>query len=142
MTGLLQLNPWIPVHTPLGDGDAMFLIDYHHEVNTVWVVRFPGGVVKHVYSDDVRVYGNPMNGRGWDVEELPGANISDPDAARALRETANRAAADGRVGPMATGWYRDLERFYAGDNSAHRVAQPNSGSRARPDGLDGSDALR
>ena len=28
MTGLLQLNPTLPVWTPLGDGDAVLIIDY------------------------------------------------------------------------------------------------------------------
>lgn len=67
---MLQLNPTIEVHTPLGDGEAMFIIDYGVNVNTVWVVRLPKGVIKHFYSDDVRIYDNPMNGNGWDVERL------------------------------------------------------------------------
>ena len=66
---ILQLNPTIDVHTPLGDGEAMFIIDYGVNVNTVWVVRFDGGHIKHIYSDDIRVWGNPMNGNGWDVEK-------------------------------------------------------------------------
>jgi hypothetical protein len=64
---MLQLNPTIDVHTPLGDGEAMFIIDYGVNVNTVWVVRLPGGEVKHFYSDDIRIYDNPMNGQGWDL---------------------------------------------------------------------------
>lgn len=64
---ILQLNPTIDVSTTLGDGTAMFIIDYGIDVNTVWVVRYPGGEVKHLYSDDIRIYGNPMNGSGWDV---------------------------------------------------------------------------
>ena len=62
------------VNTPLGDGEAMFIIDYGVNVNTVWVVRLPKGVIKHFYSDDIRVYGNPMNGNGWDdeiIKKLP-----------------------------------------------------------------------
>ena len=64
---MLQLNPTIDVHTPLGDGEAFFIVDYGVNVNTVWVVRLPGGEVKHFYSDDIRIYDNPMNGKGWDV---------------------------------------------------------------------------
>jgi len=64
---MLQLNPTIDVKTPLGDGEAMFLIDYGINVNTVWVCRMAGGEVKHFYSDDIRIYDNPMNGGGWDV---------------------------------------------------------------------------
>lgn len=67
---MLQLNPTIEVHTPLGDGEALFIIDYGISVNTIWVVRFPKGIIKHLYSDDIRVYSNPMNGEGWDVERL------------------------------------------------------------------------
>jgi hypothetical protein len=65
---MLQLNPTIDVATPLGDGEAIMVIDYGVNVNTVWVVRLKGGIVKHFYSDDIRVYDNPMNGNGWDVD--------------------------------------------------------------------------
>jgi len=65
---MLQLNPTIDVWTPLGDGEAMFIIDYGVNVNTVWVVRLPGGIIKHFYSDDIRIYDNPMNGNGWDIK--------------------------------------------------------------------------
>ena len=58
----------IPVHTPHGYGDALLLIDYGIDVNTVWLVRLKGGSVKHYLSDDIRVYGNPMMGKGWDIE--------------------------------------------------------------------------
>lgn len=65
---ILQLSPFIPVHAKHhGDGDAIMVIDYGHEVNLVYVVRFPGGETKHFYSPDVRVYGNPINGNGWDI---------------------------------------------------------------------------
>ncbi len=66
---MLQLNPTIDVKTPLGDGEAFFIIDYGVNVNTVWLVRLEGGVLKHFYSDDILIYGNPMNGNGWDVGE-------------------------------------------------------------------------
>lgn len=67
---MLQLNPTIDVQTPLGDGEAFFIIDYGVNVNTVWVCRMAGGEVKHFYSDDVRIYGNPMNGNDWDVDRV------------------------------------------------------------------------
>lgn len=57
----------LPVHTPHGEGEAILLIDYGIDVNTVWLVRLKGGVVKHYYSDDILVYGNPMNGKGFDI---------------------------------------------------------------------------
>jgi hypothetical protein len=34
----------------------------------VWMVRLLGGHIKHYYSDDIRVYDNPMNGNGWDMD--------------------------------------------------------------------------
>jgi hypothetical protein len=58
----------IAVHTPHGGGEAYLLIDYGINVNTVWVVRLEGGHVKHYYSDDIRIYDNPMNKRDWDVD--------------------------------------------------------------------------
>lgn len=67
---ILQLNPTLEVHTPLGDGEAILVIDYGLNVNTVWLVRFAGGVIKHFYSDDIRLWGNPMKGKGWDVERI------------------------------------------------------------------------
>ena len=75
---MLQLNPTIDVKTPLGDAEAFFIIDYGVNVNTVWVCRMSGGDVKHFYSDDIRIWGNPMNGEGWDVR----VNKLPPDAKR------------------------------------------------------------
>jgi hypothetical protein len=66
---MLQLNPTIPVWCKgHGEGEALIVMDYGLNVNTVWLVRLPGGVIKHFYSDDIRVYDNPMNGKGDDVE--------------------------------------------------------------------------
>lgn len=65
---IYQLPSPLDVATPLGEGTAIMVIDYGIDVNTVWVVRYPGGAVKHVLSDDIRVYGNPMYGSGWDTE--------------------------------------------------------------------------
>ena len=68
---ILQLNPTFPVLCrDHGDGEALFLIDYGIDVNTVWVVRLEGGVIKHFYSDDIRLYDNPMNGKGWDIKQF------------------------------------------------------------------------
>ena len=63
-----ELKNTIDVHTPLGIGEAIFLIDYGLNINTVWVVRLQRGEVKHFYSDDIRIYANPMDGNGWDIE--------------------------------------------------------------------------
>jgi len=64
---IYELRSPIAVHTRLGDGDALFIIDYGVALNTVWVVRLAGGIIKHFFSEDVRVYANPMDGNGWDV---------------------------------------------------------------------------
>jgi hypothetical protein len=89
-----QLNPTIDVHTPLGDGEALFIIDYGVNVNTVWVVRFKGGVIKHLYSDDIRVYDNPMNGNGWDVERLDGVVNKIPKGAKRNMDFLNKKTGD------------------------------------------------
>ncbi len=67
---MLQLNPTIDVLTPLGEAEAIIVIDPHINCNTIWCCRMSGGYVKHFYSDDIRIYGNPANGDGWDVEEF------------------------------------------------------------------------
>ena len=51
---LLQLNPAISVNTPLGDGLAIFVIDYGMDQNTCWVVALQkDGVVKHFDCNDI-----------------------------------------------------------------------------------------
>lgn len=65
---ILELKTPIAVHTPLGYGDAYFLIDYGINTNSVWVVRLLGGEMKHFYSDNIRLYDNPMNGSGFDIQ--------------------------------------------------------------------------
>ena len=64
---MLQLNPTISVKTPKGDAEAIIIIDYGVNVNSVWLCRMKGGKVLHFYSDDILMYDNPMNGNGWDV---------------------------------------------------------------------------
>ncbi|HNI31242.1 MAG TPA: hypothetical protein PLO82_12035 [Bacteroidia bacterium] len=66
---MLQLNPTISVSTPLGDAEAFIIIDYGTNTNTIWLCRMEGGKVKHFWSDDIKIYGNPMNGKGWDINE-------------------------------------------------------------------------
>ena len=63
-----ELSNPISVHTPHGEGQAILVIDYGLNTNSVWVVRLGGGHVKHYYSTDIRVYGNPMEGKGWDID--------------------------------------------------------------------------
>lgn len=66
---MLQLNPTISVKTPKGDAEALIIIDYGINVNSVWLCRMKGGKVLHFYSDDILIYDNPMNGNGWDVDD-------------------------------------------------------------------------
>ncbi len=49
-----QLKPSILVETPLGTGQAIFLIDYGMHQNTCWVVALQkDGVIKHFDCNDV-----------------------------------------------------------------------------------------
>lgn len=60
---IIQLNPQIEVLTPLGRGWAFLIIDYGLDINTIWVVRLnEEGKVKHIYSNDIQIEGNPMLG--------------------------------------------------------------------------------
>ena len=62
-----EFKPSLLVATPHGDGEALLFMDYGLATNSVWVVRLHGGEVKHYFSEDIRLYGNPMEGRGWDI---------------------------------------------------------------------------
>ena len=56
---MLQLNPPIPVKTPLGDGWALIVIDYGPNFNTVWTVSLKeNGQIKHFESNDIKVEKN------------------------------------------------------------------------------------
>jgi len=49
-----QLKPSILVETPLGTGQAIFIIDYGMHQNTCWVVALQNnGVIKHFDCNDV-----------------------------------------------------------------------------------------
>lgn len=51
---ILQLNPTILVETPLGQGHALFIIDYGMHQNTCWVVTIAEtGIVKHFDCNDI-----------------------------------------------------------------------------------------
>ncbi len=51
---ILQLNPTILVETPLGTGQALFIIDYGMHQNTCWVVTLvENGIIKHFDCNDV-----------------------------------------------------------------------------------------
>jgi len=68
MATMLELKNKIPVMTPHGYGDAIIVIDYGIDVNTVWIVRLSGGIVKHYYSEDIRIIANEMENKGKDLD--------------------------------------------------------------------------
>lgn len=68
MTTIHEFRTPIKVHTPHGVGQALLLIDYGLTVNSVWLVALTGGIIKHYYSEDIRLYDNPMNGKGDNIE--------------------------------------------------------------------------
>lgn len=85
---MLQLNPTIPVLCKEhGYGDAFIISDVSIDVNPIYHVRFPGGIVKHFYSDDIRIVGNPMNGAGWDVKEFENKDVVNKIPKNAKRNT-------------------------------------------------------
>lgn len=54
--------------TPLGEGTALFLIAGSMHANPHFIVRLYGtGELRSFDQNDVKVYGNPMQGNGWDV---------------------------------------------------------------------------
>jgi len=64
MTQIHRIEPPLWVQTPLGEGHALFLIDYGPSINTVWLVHtFSDSRVVHIDSCEIRVMGNPM----WDI---------------------------------------------------------------------------
>ena len=54
-----QLNPTIMVETPLGKGQAIFILDYGMHQNTCWVVAIiDNGIVKHFDCNDIILAAN------------------------------------------------------------------------------------
>ncbi len=54
-----EIQQYLTVKTPLGNGRAMFLIDYGPEVNTVWVVALnKNGQIKHFDSNQIQLTEN------------------------------------------------------------------------------------
>lgn len=60
MTTMLQLDPPIWVDTPLGQGVALFLIDYGIHTNSCWVVSLgdKDWNVKHFDANDIKIHKN------------------------------------------------------------------------------------
>lgn len=56
---ILQLNPSILVETPLGQGQAIFIVDYGMHQNSCWIVAInDNGIVKHFDSNDIIISTN------------------------------------------------------------------------------------
>lgn len=56
---ILQLNPTILVETPLGQGQAIFIVDYGMHQNSCWIVALNNnGIVKHFDSNDIIISTN------------------------------------------------------------------------------------
>ena len=65
---IIQLNPPIEVHTPLGKGKAIILIDYGLDTNSVWkVVFYSDGSVRNFFDDQIFVYPNKMDGGNIEI---------------------------------------------------------------------------
>ena len=59
MTAIHEIQQILWVTTPLGDGQALFLIDYGPHENTVWVVALEKkGEIKHFNSNQITLCAN------------------------------------------------------------------------------------
>lgn len=63
MTTIHEIQQVLWVETPLGDGHALFLIDYGPHENTIWVVALKSsGEIKHFNSNQVKLcFNNTFN---------------------------------------------------------------------------------
>lgn len=72
---ILQLKPSILVETPLGTGQAIFIIDYGMHQNTCWVVALvSNGVIKHFDCNDVILSTNYTYGMNLRKNHFPEAD--------------------------------------------------------------------
>jgi len=72
---ILQLDPAILVETPLGTGQALFVIDYGMHQNTCWVVALiKDGIIKHFDCNDVILSTNYTYGLNLVRNKEPHAN--------------------------------------------------------------------
>lgn len=56
MTVIHEVQQFLWVQTPLGDGQALFLVDYGPHENTVWVVALEiDGTIKHFNSNQIKL---------------------------------------------------------------------------------------
>ncbi len=75
-----QLKPSILVETPLGTGQALFLIDYGMHQNTCWVVALQkDGVIKHFDCNDVILSTNYTYGMNLRKNKFAEPKLPDAD---------------------------------------------------------------
>lgn len=55
---ILEIKQSLFVHTPLGAGRLLFIIDYGMDINTCWVIGLNNGEIKHFDSKDIRLQQN------------------------------------------------------------------------------------
>lgn len=56
MTAIQEITQFLWVETPLGDGQALFVIDYGPHENSVWVVALEAdGQIKHFSSNHLKL---------------------------------------------------------------------------------------
>ena len=59
MTTIFEIQQFLWVNTPHGDGQALFLMDYGPHENTVWVVTLEkDGAIKHYNSNQITISTN------------------------------------------------------------------------------------
>jgi len=95
---ILQLNPSILVETPMGTGQALFIIDYGMHQNTCWVVVLvKDGVIKHFDCNDVILstnytYGlNIMKNKERQDDSVSGKESVNSKDKTGLKNTATRS---------------------------------------------------
>lgn len=73
---ILQLDPAIFVETPLGTGQALFLIDYGMQQNTCWgVALIKYGIINHIDCNDVILSTNYTYGMNLISNKEPRVNV-------------------------------------------------------------------
>lgn len=56
MTAIYECQQFLWVETPLGSGQALFLIDYGPHENTIWIVALQeSGQIKHFNSNQIKL---------------------------------------------------------------------------------------
>lgn len=74
---ILQLDPAILVETPMGTGQALFVIDYGMHQNTCWVIALvEDGIIKHFDCNDVILSPNYTYGLNLSRNKEPHASVA------------------------------------------------------------------